>query len=327
MRPNYNPLFEFSFTGRLDLLKKPVHKIFWTISGLWFCGLLVVARADSFQLTDGSSVSGDIVTFNDNGLMLRMVNDSYTNLLWTKFSQDALVQLEKNPKIKPLVEPFVETQPSKRTPKPEITIQEGSRLELPPKQSLFLAFFYSSVGFVTLLLIYAANMYAAYEIAAMRAHSIGLVMGVAAVLPILGPIIFLSMPTGGAIAEPAMLHSTVKSETFALPGAAGEIHITEASWQKTSAHHEPEIFQRGQFMFNRRFFETKFPNFFGTIRREADKNLVLVVKTSRNQIIVQRITRITSNEVHFEVLQGTARQEIMMPFADIQEIQIVHKDA
>ena len=294
---------------------------------MWFCGLLAAARADSFQLTDGSSVSGDIVTFNDNGLMLRMANDSYTNLLWTKFSQDALAQLGKNPKIKALVEPFMETPPVKRAEKAEITIREVSRLELPPKQSLFAAFFSSPVGFVILLLLYAANMYAAYEIAVTSAYSTVLVMGVAAVLPILGPVIFLSMPAGKAAAEPAMSHPEVEPETFVLPGAAGEIHVAESSWQKAAAPNEPQIFQRGQFTFNRRFFETKFSNFFSAVRRKADKDLVLVVKTAHTQITVQRITRIASDDVHFEILQGTARQEIMVSFADIQEIQIVHKDA
>ena len=297
------------------------------ISGLCFCWLLAVARADSFELTDGSSVSGNIVTFNDNSLMLRMPDDSYTNLLWTKFSQDALVQLEKKPKLKLLVEPFIEPPTSHRPPKPAITVQEVSRLGLPPKQFLFPAFFSSPVGFIILLLIYVANVFAAYEIAVMRTHSIGLVMGVAAVLPILGPIIFLSMPAGGTAAGSATSHPAVESEAFALPAAADEIHIVEASWQKPSAHPEPQIFQRGQFTFNRRFFETKFSNFFSTVRREADKDLVLVIKTARDQTIVQRITRIASNDVHFEVLQGTARREIMMPFADIQEIQIRHKDA
>ena len=69
-----------------------------------------------------------------------------------------------------------------------------SRLELPPQGSLFATLLSSSVGFVALLLIYAANIYAAYEIAIVRARPIGMVMGVAAVLPILGPIIFLSLP-------------------------------------------------------------------------------------------------------------------------------------
>jgi hypothetical protein len=305
-----------------------VRKIFWTISGLWICGLLVVARADSLQLIDGSSVSGNVVTFNDNGLMLRMADDSYTNLLWTKFSQDALVQLGKNPKIKPLVEPFIETPPSKRVKKPEITVREDiSRLQLPPKQSLFPALFSSSVGFIILLLIYAANMYAAYEIAAMRAHPVGLVLGVAAVLPILGPIIFLSMPIGNKPADHVASHPAAKTDIFAIPGAAGEVHVAGAARQKASTHYEPQIFQRGQFTFNRRFFETKFSNFFPTIRRESEKDLEFIVKTARGQTIIQRITRIASNDVHFEVLQGVARREIMMSFADIQEIEIRHKDA
>ena len=304
-----------------------MHKIFWTVLALWLCGLAVPARADSYQLADGSSVSGNIVTFNDNGVMLRMENDSYTNLLWTKFSQDALVQLGKNPKIKLLVEPFIEPPLSARAQKPEITIQEVSRLELPSKQSLLLAFFSSSAGFVILLLLYVANVYAAYEIAAVRAHSVGLVVGVSAVLPILGPIIFLCTPTQAGTPQSVPSHSAVKTETYAMPGAAGEIRIAETSWQKEPAAQEPQIFQRGQFMFNRRFIETKFSNFFTSIRREADRDLLFIVKTTREEIIVQRITRIASNEVHFEVGQGASRREVMVPFADIQEIQLKHKDA
>jgi hypothetical protein len=80
-------------------------------------------------------------------------------------------------------------------------------------------------------------------------------------------------------------------------------------------------------MFNRRFFETKFPNFFGVVRREADKDMVLLVKTPRGQFEVNRITRIAPNDLHFEVLQGAARQEVMVPFGEIQEITLKHKDA
>ena len=325
----YSLPLEFSFTGGLSLLKSLVHKILWTVLGLWLCGLVVPARADSFQLTDGSSVSGNIVTFNDNGIMFRMENDSYTNLLWTKFSQEALIQLGKNPKIKSLVEPFLEPPTPRRPQKPEITIQEVSRLELPPKQSLLTAFFSSSIGFIILLFLYVANVYAAYEIAVVRAHSMGLVVGMSAVLPILGPIIFLCTPppteTGPTQSVPSQ--PAGKSETFAVPGAADEIRIAEASWKKEPAAQEPQIFQRGQFMFNRRFFETKFSNFFTSIRREADRDLLFIVKTARREIIVQRITRISTNEMHFEVMEGGARKEVMVPFADIQEIQLKNKDA
>jgi hypothetical protein len=300
----------------------------WTVLSLALCGWLTAARADTYQLTDGTSVSGDIVLFNEAGITLRTPTDSYTNVVWPLFSQDALKQLSQNPKIKPLAWPFIETPPRPRST--AVSVQEVQRLKLPPQQSLLVALLSSSVGFVALLLIYAGNVYAAYEIALMRARPIALVMGAAAVLPVLGPVIFLAMPMRR---EPAPAEEQVVGETpsFVVPGTAPAgvattgVRISPATGAK--AQPEAQVFQRGQFMFNRRFFETKFSGFFSTIRRPAEKDLVLVIKTARAQLIVQRITRIATNEAYFEVLQGAARQEMMVPFADIQEIQIKHKDA
>lgn len=305
-----------------------MRKLLWTISGLWLCGLLVAVRADTLQLTDGSPVTGDIVTFNDGGITFRMADDSYTNLMWTRFSQDALKQLSKNPKIKPLVEPFIEILPSDRPQKPEVKIGDVARLELPPKQSLFGALFSSSVGLVALLLIYAANIYAGYEIAVLRGGSLALAIPVSAALPILGPVIFLALPMkreAVAVEMPVAGDPT----TFAVPGqqaqpAAEEIHIVAASWQTPPA---AQIFQRGQFTFNRRFFETKFSGFFGVIRRGAEKDSVLTVKSTRGEYIVERITRIDANEAHFETMQGGVFQEVAVPFGDIQEIQLKPKNA
>jgi hypothetical protein len=309
-----------------------VRKIFWTISGFWLCGLLVAAGADTFQLNDGSSLTGDIVTFNDNGITFRTADDNYTNVMWTQFSQDALKQLEKRPKIKPLVEAFIEVPESERPKKPEIKVRDVTRLELPPNQSLIGALFSSSVGLFVLLVLYAANLYAGFEIAAVRSRPVALVMGVAAVLPILGPIIFLSLPMRVAAAT-AAVEAPAEAQSFTVPGQAdpaaaapGGVHLAESSWQK-SGHPEPQIFQRGQFTFNRRFLETKFSNFFGMTRREADRDMVLTVKAASGTFVVQRISRIAANDAHFEVVQGAARREIMVPFADIQEIQLKHKDA
>jgi hypothetical protein len=212
-----------------------------------------------------------------------------------------------------------------------------ARLELPPKQSLFGALFSSSVGLVVLMLIYAANIFAGYEIAVVRSRPIALVMGVAVVLPILGPIIFLAMPVRAAAPEPVATPPEAAPHTFTVPDAAqpvaAGIHIVEASWQgKSSAAPAaepgaPQIFQRGQFTFNRRFFETKFSGFFSMIRREAEKNLMLTVKTGRALFVVERITRIATNEMHVEVAQGAAKQEVMVPFAEIVEVQLKPKGA
>jgi hypothetical protein len=305
-----------------------VRKILWTVFGLTFCGLLVAARADTFSLADGASLTGDIVKSTDTGLMLHQPDDTYTNVLWTKFSQDALKELAKNPKIRPFVEPFIEIPLSERPKKPEVQIQDVTRLELPPKQSLPAALASSPVGLLALLLIYAANIYAGLEIAVFRARPKALVMGVAAVLPVLGPIIFLAMPTYVEPA-PAEVQAEADPATFAVAGqprASDEINVAAASAQTPSAGQAAgQIFQRGQFTFNRRFFETKFAGFFSATRSAADQNNILIVKSTAGQFIVERITRIAASDVHLEISLGEVRQEVMVPFADIQEIQLKPK--
>ena len=86
-------------------------------------------------------------------------------------------------------------------------------------------------------------------------------------------------------------------------------------------------YQRGQFTFNRRFIETKFPGFFGVVRRDADQDMVLVIKSSRGEYIGQRISRIAANDLHLQVQRGHASEEVMIPFVEIKEIRLQHKDA
>jgi hypothetical protein len=286
-------------------------------------------------MTDGTSLTGDVISYNDNGVVFRLEGDKYSQRMpWTKFSQDALKQLANNPKIRLLAEPFIETAPVvERTKKAEVKVHEVSRLDLPPKQSLFGALFSSSVGLVVLMLIYAANIFAGYEIAVVRSWPIAQVMGVAVLLPILGPIIFLALPVR-VVPDRTAPRLEAVPHAFVVPGAAqpvaAGIQIVEASWQKdapAAGPAPPQIFQRGQFTFNRRFFETKFSGFFAMFRREAEKNLMLTVKTGRTLLVVERITRIATNEMHVEIVQGTGKKEIMVPFSDIVEVQLKPKDA
>jgi hypothetical protein len=324
-----------------------VRKILCAILGCWLGGLLVVVAADSFSLADGTTVGGDIVSYTDNGIIFRTGEDKYTDRLpWIKFSQAGLQQLAQNPKIEPLVKPFIETPPSPHPEQTDIQISDVPRLERPVPASLFGALFSSSVGLVVLLLIYAANLFAGYEIALFRAKPVALVISVAAVLPVLGPIIFLSMispraqaapveetpmETGAPVAAPS---APSAPHRYAVPGTSQseEIHIVASSWQASPPSTEPErlqpqVFQRGMFMFNRRFFETKFAGFFGIVRQGADKEKVLLVKTLKEQLVVERISSIAANDIHFEVLKGGAVQEILVPFAEIQEVQIQYKEA
>jgi len=305
-----------------------VRRIFLTVFGLWLCGLLTTARAETYSLADGTSIAGDIVgNPTDAKMMLRQPDNTYTNIMWGQLSQDSFRQLANNPKARAFVEPFIEVPESERPHKPAVQVKEVTRLELPPKQSFFGALASSSVGMLALLLIYVANIYAGFEVAVVRARPKGLVMGVAAVLPILGPAIFLAMPM---YVEPAPAEAQVPVETatFAVPGqpvpAQEAVQISAGSSPKPPAG---QVFQRGQFTFNRRFIETKFAGFFGESRTGADANSVLIIKMTSGELHVERITRIGTSDMAVAVAAGEARQEITVPFADIQEIQLKPKAA
>jgi hypothetical protein len=101
---------------------------------------------------------------------------------------------------------------------------------------------------------------------------------------------------------------------------------TEAGHDKPTIP-ETVTYQRGQFTFNRRFIETKFPGFFGVVRREADRDMVLDFKTTRGEFVGQRISRIAANDLHLEIQRGGAHEEVLIPFQEIQQIRLKHKDA
>jgi hypothetical protein len=331
----------FAFANQLHMLENLVRKTFWLIFVFCLCGWLAAANAETYEMTDGTSVTGDIISFNDDGVIIHTPDDKYTDRLpWTQFSQDGLKTLAQNHKIAPYAEPFIEA-PAPTRSQMAVSIHDVERLDLPPQGSVIGGLFTSSIGIILLLLIYAANVYAGVEVAVFRSRPVGLVAGVAAVLPILGPIVFLSMPTvmpPGATEEDMETKTGAPPEAIAPPqaptagaeqpaGAEPSLHITATAWQPAAAIPETQVFKRGQFTFNRRFFETKFSNFFGMSRHGVDKDMILTVKTSRAQQVVERITRISSNEAYFEVSDGAARQEVMVSFADILEMELKHKNA
>ena len=276
--------------------------------------------AATLTMTDGSSVEGDIVKFDDSGLMLRSGNDTYTNLSWGQFSQDTLKQLSANSKIKPLVEVFLEPDASQRPARAETNVNPVKRLEMPENPSLFGGFVKSPVGLFILLVLYVANLYAAFEVSIIRARPALPVIGLAAVLPILGPIIFLALPSV-AEAEPATAAESAGTDA-AKP--AEEIQIAEASWNQPAETKaaEAQVFARGKYTFNKKFVETKFAGFIGEPKGDA-KKYALSVKTGQTTFAVDRIMQVSADEVILETANGQA----VVPLADILEIKLNPKAA
>lgn len=344
----------FAFLGAGSSVKKALMVRRLCLAGVILVSgwLLGTAFAEEFKLADGTVLSGELLaaSASDAGVQIKVGDGKYERVPWANFSQEDLKNFAKIKKLEPLVEPFIEISQEEKIKKTEVPIQQPARLERPVPHSLLGALSSSGPGLLMLLLLYAANIYAAYEIAIFRARPVPLVCGVAAVLPFIGPIIFLCLPTAVVPVEqtwdaaPAAAAQAPTAEAVNPMQAEGATHSgalrlarpgsteTVEPGQFQGEEEKPArpatlTFQRGQYTFNRRFIETKFPGFFGVVRRDADRDMVLVIKSARGEYTGQRISRIAANDLHLMVQRGPASEEVMIPFVEIKEIVLKHKDA
>lgn len=284
--------------------------------------MLAASQADSLTLTltDGSSFSGDILKFDGDGLMLRLPSDTYTNLSWDHFSQDSLKQLSQNPKIAQYAEPFIEPTEPARPAQAEITIKPVNRLVRPAHPSLILGIVESPVGLFLLLVIYVANLLAAYEISLVKMRTAGEVMGLSAILPVIGPIIFLCMGEKPPAPEEAPLTEVVTAPSGTV-GNPQEIPIVEVTNKTEVRKPEPQIFARGKFTFNKRFVETKFAGYIGEAKGDA-VNFSMELKTAKDHFAVERIMQVSPSDV---IIDATQRGQVTVVLTDIQEIKLIPK--
>ena len=300
-------------------------RTFLIFCGCWLGLAAAVFAAETLALKDGSSVSGDIVKFDDYEVMIHTTADSYTNIPWPQFSQEALKQLATVPKYRPLAEPFIEPTAAARPAKADVSVHEVKRLPSPAQlhPSLIGGLFQSSLGLFLLLLIYAANLYAAYEVAVVRGKPIGLVLGLSAVLPIVGPIIFLSQPMQ-VVAEEAPPEADAAAAGAAPAPGQDQIQIVAASWQPSAEEKkpQPQVFTRGAFTLNKRFVETKFAGFIGEPKGDALK-FSMELKTLKATSAVVRIQQAGAVEVVLETPAGP----LTVPYADILEIKLIPRPA
>ncbi|PYK97642.1 MAG: hypothetical protein DME19_15575 [Verrucomicrobia bacterium] len=301
-----------------------------------------IAWADEFKLANGNVLRGELASADEDGLVVKLDVGGFSKREpWINFSQETLKELARNPKAAPLVEPFIELEPQEikaKEKQKEIVVKPvPNRMERPtPKPSLAAAFL-TPAGLTILVVLMLANLYAAYEIALFRQQPVPLVCGLSVLFPALVPLIFLSLPTRAAHGEAeavsaeaeagagAEAHGGVKAKTTSRFPAAAAGGLSLAASSKPDA--APAPFQPQTFTRNRRFFETKFPGFFRMVPSETEKDLVIVVKAVRGEYVGKRISRISSNEMHLQLQSGNASAEVMVPFVEIQSVQIRHKDA
>jgi hypothetical protein len=76
------------------------------------------------------------------------------------------------------------------------------------------------------------------------------------------------------------------------PGRCPDANIQARPVYVQPAFHRDEIFR-----------------LFGIVRRETEKDMVLLVKSARSEFVVSRISRIAANDMHVEVRKGAPRQK------------------
>jgi hypothetical protein len=293
------------------------------ISGLALGWVLATFAADlNLSLTDGSTLAGEVTKHDDNGLQLHS-GDTYTNIAWGRLTQDSLKQLAGDPKIRPLVEPFIEPEASQHAPKTEIKIHPVQRLELPANPSLFGGLVSSPVGKFILFILFLANLFAAYEVAIVKARPPLPVIGVSALLPIIGPVMFLAMKMKAVTATETHAEHAAPAGTQAASAQAQaanpEIEIGEASWKKPEEKKiEAQVFTRGKFTFNKKFVETKFAGFVGTEPKGDALKFWMEVKSPAVHIGAAYIESVGMTEAVFMTDNG----QVTVPLADIQEIKL-----
>jgi len=284
-------------------------------------------------MVGGNVLTGDPISANAQGLVVKKEDGSFASRVpWTNFTVNALKELAQNAKAKPFVDPLLEGEEeiASRKAAAEITVKPVTRLERPDLHGGLGAFFRSPLSVTLLLFIYFANLYAAFEIAIFRNYPIGLVCGVAAVAPIAGPITFLCLPRRMAVVKEQheeQLAEEHQTEHVVTPEQEVYDAAPAAPAQPAAPTlPPPTVYQRGHFSFNRRFFETKMAGFMRMVPSEAEKDMMILVKSSRGEHLASRIARLTPNEVYFLVTKGAASTEVMVPYTELAEVQVRHKD-
>jgi hypothetical protein len=325
-----------------------------------FCLLVVVSGtvwAGSYTLIDGTRIEGDPISETDNGVVFHTADGTdLERIPFDKLTQDSIRELlakATTAREKGLLEPLLDELPQEKPQPKEIVVKPVQTPDRPKAHLGIMAVFASPVGLMILLILYGANLFAAYEVAVYRNQPLSTVCGLAAVpfFGVLSPIIFLAMPNRldeGVVDEepqtrfratppPTAVSANLPEE---MPEAGSAEHPAAPAQASGAARHpavpllqemtpvlpEPIIFQRGNFSFNRRFFETKLAGFFRLVPSEADKDMVIHIKSGRGDFTGRRITRITPTELYLQVFHGNATADEMIPFVEVLEVQVRHKD-
>src|SRR5689334_20357994 len=150
------------------------------------CSSCAVLWAGEYHLTNDDVIRGEPVAFDDDGMVVRLDIGGFSPRIgWSKLTQESLQELSKNPQAAKFAEPFIDTPPPAKSvkQKKDIVIKPVPRVERIAKPNFF-ASFATPAGAGLLLVLFLANLYAAYEIAVFRQRPPLLVCGLSILFPL-----------------------------------------------------------------------------------------------------------------------------------------------
>ena len=314
-----------------------------------FVACSAVAAPITLKMADGNSVSGDVNTYTDRGLVIRMADGNFQTISWGKISIESLTELRdkaRTARDREQVEPFLPFNDTGPKGLPKVLLADPERPARPAGTTGLLGMFGSGVGLFLIFLAYAASLYATYEIAFYRRLSMGIAMGGAAVLPFIAPIVFFFAPEGMFAAkrsEELEEEEDTSGLSLDLKGTSLEAHQdqiqhsetnqrrrgntgnTSKSSKKAAPSNVPTIlsvFERGKVVFNRRFFETKLGPFLKTVPGPDATGKQLVFETHRGVFVGTKVSTIEQTYLDLFVDAGNASAVERIPFIEIQSVRI-----
>ena len=292
------------------------------------------AETHTFVMENGNIIEGNVSDMDEESLVIRRKIGTFTDRTDLVFlSQETLKWLKEDPKYAEFVDPFIELPEDEIHP-PVINVRQPERMEQPDGKTKLLSTLTTPIGFLLLFVFYGGNLFAAYEIAVFRGRPVALVCGLSAILPVIGPILFISLPgmesashydsepvadSGGAPeAPPAPAAPAAPSGKPGLGLSKGVAASGAAGGGLAGA-----VFSKDDTNFNRNFIETKFTEFFRVVPSASIKNLVLAIKTVKREYVATRITRISGSDLHLQLQQGA--KEVSLSFGEIIKIEVRNK--
>ncbi|MDB4665345.1 hypothetical protein OAE97_03265 [Verrucomicrobia bacterium] len=298
-----------------------------------------------FTMENGNVIEGTVSDMNEESFIIRRKIGTFSERVDLVYlSQETLKWIQQQPDyIKKgyheYVDPFIEL-PEEEIHPPEINVRQPYRMPVPEPRVAFFSTLASPVGLLILMAIYAGNLFAAYEIAVFRGRPVALVCGLSAVMPFIGPILFISLSPEEKVsnyeevAAPEVLEGNVAATGDTPPppppasvakSGLGLAKASTAGAAAASGGLSGAVFSKDDTNFNRNFIETKFTEFFRVVPSAAIKNLVIAIKTVKREYVVTRITRISAGEMHVKLQQGA--QEVSVGFGEIVKIEVRNKGA